>query len=112
MPHIVTETAQLRCDKGAAPASLKVTSQHYSCYDDKPIATEQDKAPEANIPSFGTCMITRSRCTPAPLAWDSPAEKEEIDGMRVLLLCSTCKCAVGGTISIADKGHSCDADIQ
>lgn len=84
MPHIVTATAQLHCDKGAAPSSLKVTSQHYSCYDDKPIATEQDKAPEANIPSFGTCTITRSRCTPAPLGWDSPAEKEEIDGMRVL----------------------------
>jgi len=111
MADIITEGALLLCNKGAAPSQLKVTSQQFSSYDDKLIATEKDAAPQSNIPSFGVCMVTRSKCTPATMKWDAPADLEDVEGSKVLLKSSTCKCAIGGTISIKDKGHGAQGEM-
>jgi hypothetical protein len=106
MPQKLTETAFLHCDKGAKPSQLKVTSQTFSKADNKLVATEQDKQPETNIPSFGVCAITKSKCTPAIIKWDKTTEKDVINDYKILTEESTCNCSIGGKISIQHKGHS------
>jgi hypothetical protein len=106
MPQKLTETATLLCDKGAKPGQLKVTSQTFSKANDKLIATEQDKQPETNIPSFGVCSITKNKCTPAVTKWDNTTEKDSINNYKILSEDSTCQCSVGGKISVQDKGHA------
>ena len=106
MPQKLTETALLLCNKGAIPSQLKVTSQTFSKAEDKLVATEQDKQPETNIPSFGVCTITKSKCTPAIIKWDKTTEKDTINNYKILTEESTCNCSVGGKISVQDKGHA------
>lgn len=106
MPQKLTEKALLFCDKGAKPSQLKVTSQTFSKAEDKLVATEQDKQPETNIPSFGVCAITKSKCTPAIIKWDNTTEKDTINNYKILTEESTCNCSVGGKISVKAKGHS------
>ncbi|MDR2206695.1 MAG: DUF4280 domain-containing protein [Flavobacteriaceae bacterium] len=71
----LTEEAILLCDKGTKPSQLKVTSQTFSKAENKLIATEQDKQPEINIPIFGLCSVTQSKCTPATILWDNTTKK-------------------------------------
>ena len=106
MPQKVTEKAILLCDKGVKPGQLKVTSQTFSKAGDKLIATEQDKQPETNIPNFGVCTITRSKCSPAVIKWEKTTEKDNINGYKILTEDSNCQCLVGGKISIQNKGHT------
>jgi hypothetical protein len=106
MPEKLTEQATLICDKGTAPAQLKVTSQTFSYANDKLVATEQDKATNINIASFGVCAITRSTCIPAAIAWQHTTQKDDINGFKILTEDSTCMCSIGGTISVQHKGHS------
>ncbi|KMQ67364.1 hypothetical protein ACM39_14500 [Chryseobacterium sp. FH2] len=105
MPQKLTEKALLLCNKGAKPSQLKVTSQTFSKAENKLIATEQDKQPETNVPSFGVCTVTRSKCTPAIIKWEKTTEKDTINNFKVLTDESTCQCTVGGKISIQDKGY-------
>ena len=79
MPQKLTETALLLCNKGATPSQLKVTSQTFSKAEDKLVATEQDKQSESNIPSFGVCTNTKSKCTPAIIKWNKTTEKDTIN---------------------------------
>ncbi|WP_212004708.1 DUF4280 domain-containing protein [Chitinophaga sp. HK235] len=104
MPQKITEKAILTCDKGVKPSSLKVTSQQFCMAENKLIATEQDIAPEVNIPNFGMCSITRSQCVPAPTAWDKTTSKDTINDLRILTTESYCQCAIGGKISVQHKG--------
>lgn len=106
MPHKLTEKALLLCDKGSKPSQLKVTSQTFSKAEDKLIATEQDKQPEINIPSFGVCAVTKIKCSPAIIKWEKTTEKDTINNYKILTEDSTCKCTVGGKISVQNKGHS------
>ena len=105
MPQKLTEKALLLCDKGAKPSQLKVTSQTFSKAEDKLVATEQDKQPETNIPNFGVCAVTKSKCTPAIIKWDKTTEKDTINNYKILTEESTCQCSVGGKVSVQDKGH-------
>lgn len=105
MPQKLTEKAILLCDKGDKPSQLKVTSQTFSKAENKLIATEQDKLPETNIPNFGVCAVTHSKCVPAPLKWDKTTEKDTINNYKILTEDSTCQCSVGGKISCQHKGH-------
>jgi Domain of unknown function (DUF4280) len=105
MPQKLTENAILICDKGAIPSLLKVTSHSFCKADGKLVATEQDKQAESNIPSFGVCMITKGKCTPALIQWQNTTEKDEINGYKILTVDSTCQCMIGGKISIQHKGH-------
>lgn len=106
MPEKITEKALLFCDKGAKPSQLIVTSQDFCQADGKLIATEQDKQAEVNVPSFGTCAVTKSSCTPLIIKWNKTTTKDEINSFKLLTEDSTCQCVIGGKISIKDKGHT------
>lgn len=98
MPQHITDTTQLKCDKGTVPAPLSVTSQTFMQIEGKLQATEEDKQSNVNIKPFGVCSITRLSCNPAPVKWQNTSVFE-IDGKKELLDNSTCQCAVGGKIS-------------
>ncbi|MDN3693787.1 PAAR-like protein [Chryseobacterium tructae] len=84
MSQYITDTTQLKCDKGASPAPLTVTSQSFMSIDGKLQATEEDKQPNSNIKPFGVCSVLRSSCTPSPVKWDNTSDFE-IDGKKELL---------------------------
>ncbi|MCY0977041.1 DUF4280 domain-containing protein [Chryseobacterium wangxinyae] len=111
MPQKLTEKALLLCDKGAKLSQLKVTSQTFSKAEDKLVATEQDKRAETNIPNFGVCAITKSKCNPAVIKWEKTTEKDVINNYKILTDESTCQCSVGGKISVQHKGHNEKHDI-
>ena len=99
MPNHITDTTQLKCNKGTSPAPLSVTSQTFVEIDGRLQATENDKQPNTNIKPFGICSITKLSCSPAPVKWHDTSVFE-IDGKKELLDCSTCDCSVGGKISV------------
>jgi len=103
---IVTETAAMQCDKGAAPAKLIVTSQTFVRADEKLVATEMDYQPMLNIPPFGVCSVTQKACIPATQQWTEPRSKDTVGGSKKLTDASTCRCSIGGTIRFLDSGHS------
>ncbi|MFK6999480.1 DUF4280 domain-containing protein, partial [Flavobacterium oreochromis] len=100
-----TEKGLLFCNKGTKSGQLKVTSQTFSRVEGKLIATEEDKYPETNIPSFGVCAITKSNCTSAIIKWDKTTEKDSINNFKILTEESSSQCSVGGKISVEYKGH-------
>lgn len=99
MSQYITDTTQLKCDKGSSPTSLTVTSQSFMKIEGKLQATEEDKQPNTNIQPFGMCIVLRSSCTPSPIKWDNTSDFE-IEGKKELLDSSTCQCSVGGEISV------------
>lgn len=106
MLTIITDTAQMKCDKGAAPAVLKVTSQSYVYIEDKLVATEQDKSANTNIPPFGVCSVTQKACMPKPVMWQATTQLDVIGEDRELTSESYCMCGLGGRISFATHGQS------
>lgn len=111
MSQKITEQAILLCDKGAKPSQLKVSSQNFSFAEDKLIATEEDKQAETNIPNFGICSITKSKCCPNVQKWDNTTPKDEINGYKILTENSTCICTMGGNISIQNNGHEAQHEV-
>ncbi|MCQ9635808.1 DUF4280 domain-containing protein [Chryseobacterium sp. WG23] len=105
MSQHITDTTQLKCDKGTSPTPLTVTSQSFMSIDGKLQATEEDKQSNINIKPFGMCSVLRSSCTPSPIKWDNTSNFE-IDGKKELLDSSTCKCSVGGKISVLKSAQN------
>lgn len=105
MSQYITDTTELKCDKGASPTLLTVTSQSFMSIDGKPQATEEDKQPNINIKPFGMCSVLRSSCTPSPIKWDNTSDFE-IEGKKELLDSSTCQCSVGGEISVVKSAQN------
>ncbi|MCA6068706.1 DUF4280 domain-containing protein [Chryseobacterium sp. RG1] len=105
MPQYITNTTQLKCDKGTSPTPITVTSQSFMCIDGKLQATEDDKQPNTNIKPFGTCRILRSSCNPAPVKWQHTSPFE-IDGKKELLDSSACPCFIGGKISVVKPAQN------
>lgn len=105
MPQHITDTTQLKCDKGASPTPLTVTSQSFMKIEGKLQATEEDKQPNTNIKPFGVCSILRSSCSPSPIKWENTSDFE-IGGKKELLDSSTCQCSVGGKISVVKSAQS------
>ncbi|WP_160140258.1 DUF4280 domain-containing protein [Chryseobacterium sp. c4a] len=105
MPQYITDTTQLKCDKGASPTPLTVTSQSFMKIEGKLQATEEDKQPNTNIKPFGVCSVLRSSCSPSPVKWDNTSDFE-IEGKKELLDSSTCQCSVGGKISVVKSAQS------
>ncbi|MDW9381133.1 DUF4280 domain-containing protein [Chryseobacterium sp. JV558] len=101
----ITDTTQLKCDKGASPTPLTVTSQSFMKIEGKLQATEEDKQPNTNIKPFGVCSVLRSSCSPSPVKWDNTSDFE-IEGKKELLDNSTCQCSVGGKISVVKSAQS------
>ena len=112
MPQIITEKATLSCDKGAAPSSLKVTSNCFYHADCKLIATEEDKQTEINIGSFGMCSVTKINCIPVIAKWENTAKDSCINNHKILTDKSTCHCGTGGKISVMNKGHGEKHEVE
>ena len=106
MPQKVTQSAQLQCDKGTKPSELKVTSQDFSSFEDKFIATENDAKPNENIMPFGNCKAKYNQaCTPQTQKWVKTTQNDAINGMKIVIETSECICKTGGKITVIDKGH-------
>ncbi|MDN3695146.1 DUF4280 domain-containing protein [Chryseobacterium tructae] len=105
MSQYITDTTQLKCDKGASSTPLTVTSQSFMNIDGKLQATEEDKQPNTNIKPFGLCSVLRSSCTPSPVKWDNTSNFK-IEGKKELLDSSTCQCSVGGKISVVKSAQN------
>lgn len=106
MANKITETAQIQCDKGVKPNKLVVTSQNFSTFDDKLIATEQDAKPNENILPFGSCKAKNNApCSPATQKWDKTSAKDTINNLKIVLETSECLCKTGGKITFIDNGH-------
>lgn len=105
MSQYVTDTTQLKCDKGASPTPLTVTSQSFMKIEGKLQATEEDKQPNTNIKPFGVCSVLRSSCSPSPVKWDNTSDFE-IEGKKELLDSSICQCSIGGKISVVKSAQS------
>ncbi len=92
----------LACDKGTCPSTFKVTNHKKTTIYNSPMATEGDLFPFFNIKPMGFCtnpakiLATGAMCTPVVLQWEKPKDGVTIDGKRLLLEDSTCKCTLGG----------------
>jgi hypothetical protein len=106
--EFVPHGALLKCSEGATPSPLSVTSQFMMRLQRRRIATEKDHLPMVNIMPFGICRRLSQMalgisipCVPATdSAWKEVNQESKINEKRTLLGKSTCKCKVGGTISI------------
>jgi hypothetical protein len=99
--ELVCNGAICRCDKGALPSPLQVTSQQSNFLQGKLVATSLDK----NFLPFGTCALKNNTpCLPAPLLWQDTFELVQVlsPASHPLLEKSTIRCAVGGQISIVN----------
>lgn len=107
MSQKITQTAELKCDKGTTPSFLEVTSQGFCKADNKLIATEEDKKANENIKPFGNCKLKYNQsCKPNPEKWEITSSKDIINGYKILTEKSICLCSIGGKISIQNVGHS------
>lgn len=106
----VTQGAILTCNQGTAPGTLQVTSNFVIKSQNKPIATELDKAPFVNIPPFAICgILSKSSpvpCVPAPIMWTDTHPTTKCCGFKALLNKSTIQCAIGGKISITNTAQT------
>ncbi|MCV9934318.1 DUF4280 domain-containing protein [Flavobacterium sp. LS1R47] len=107
MSQKVTQSAQLQCDKGTKLSELKVSSQDFSTFEDKFIATENDAKPNENIFPFGNCKAKYNQsCTPQTQKWEKTTQNDEINNQKIVLETSECLCKTGGKITIINKGHN------
>lgn len=90
----------LACDKGTSPSTLRVTNNENTTLYSQPMATEADKLPYFNILPMGICGIGIGACLPMVLKWDNPKDGVKINGNRMLLHDSTCRCLKSGKITI------------
>jgi len=120
----VTATAQLMCPFGDVGGPLMVTSQQKFLIQGKPVATIQDAAPMANIPTMGMCknpanpqvaaataaalgVLTPQPCIPATAAWIPGSKAKTLAGGKPCLSNEcTCMCSYGGVISITNPGQT------
>ena len=98
--------AFLKCDKGASPSQLLVTSNPGVYIQGVFAGTEADKIPLVNIQTFGVCAVTGNPCIPAPLLWTDTDPFVELFGNAALLQKSCLNCSVGGLITAVESGQS------
>lgn len=103
MAKPITAGAQMQCDKGAKPSKLKVTSQQHATINGKLQATDMELIAEENIPSFGMCKATWSRCIARATKWTDTTDFSSISGMKEITTKSTCMCSLGGKISFVEE---------
>jgi len=104
----VTQGAILTCNQGIAPTTLRVTSNFTVKSQNKLVATELDKAPFVNIPSFGGCRLIYPHpgpCIPSPIMWTDTHPTNKCCNAKSLLKKSTIPCAIGGKISITNPSQ-------
>ena len=103
----VPDGVYLACNKGTCPSKLRVSNDEKTSIYGSPMATEADMFPFFNLKPMGFCtdpskiLATGVMCVPTITEWKDPKEGISINGNRVLLEDSTCKCILGkGDISI------------
>jgi hypothetical protein len=106
MPRIITNSTQMQCTLGASPVPIVVTSQTFAKIGGGLIATEKDKTPMVNIPTFGVCKCGSPPppCVPSPTAWQATSTVHTVNGAKSLTDKSFCMCAKGGKISFMNAG--------
>ena len=110
--YYVVDGAKCLCDKGAIPATLKVTSHTKAIFNsrdtDKWAATEEDLQFKEGTSCFGSCRVKNNNpCSFAPAGkWLKPREKLKIMGKSALLETSYLMCSVGGKITVQHHGQS------
>ena len=89
MAKIIVNGARMRCTLGTTEARIGVTSHTFVKVGGALVATETDKEPMVNIPTFGTCKCgwPNSLCIPQPQRWQQTAQSS---GVKVLSL-KVCK---------------------
>ncbi|KMQ69999.1 hypothetical protein ACM39_00005 [Chryseobacterium sp. FH2] len=108
----MVDGAKCLCDKGAIPATLKVTSHTKTVFNskdtDKWAATVEDLKFKEGASCFGSCKVKNNNpCSFAPIGkWIKPYEKVKVMEKSVLLETSYLMCSVGGKITIKHHGQS------
>jgi guanyl-specific ribonuclease Sa len=90
----------LTCDKGDSIGTLSVTRTSPKV-NGEVWANEFDATPNINIPTLGTCNITKGPCSPVTTIWSKPISVNTSIGLgKPIIEDSFCKCALGGKIKI------------
>jgi len=110
--YYVVDGAKYLCDKGLAPATLKVTSHTKAVFNsrdkDKWAATVDDLQFQEGAACFGNCKVKNNNpCTFAPAGkWLKPYERLKIMEKSALLETSYLMCSVGGKITVKYHGQN------
>ena len=105
--NVLVDGAQLQCSLGTKLSRLTVPPKQHVTAGSVPAATKDDIVPGTNIAPFGACSALSGPCVPVIAApWSSPGSEVLINGLRVLNDASTCVCANGGNIAVADAKQS------
>lgn len=114
MPKIITNSAKMQCTLGASPVPIVETSHPFVKISGGIVATEMDKAPMVNIPTFGVCKCASPNppCVPSPIAWQNTSAVHSINRSKSLTRDSYCMCAKGGKISFVDMGNNNHVDSK
>jgi Domain of unknown function (DUF4280) len=105
----VVQGAILKCDKGATPSLLSVTTHSSIRIEGKSVATIMDYLSGANIKPFSICAVTGNACAPVTLMPWSPGEPSiplVPSIFPILSNVSVLPCAVGGIIQILSAGQT------
>lgn len=103
---IVLDGAILRCDKGAEPSKLVVTSQNVLKENGEKVATIEDFKENVNINSFKICNVfspPQGCNVKIKGPWSGGTTQVSICGKNGLIENCTCECSFGGKIKI-EKG--------
>jgi hypothetical protein len=98
----VPEGVYLACNKGTCSSQLRVSNDEKTSIYGSPMATEADLFPFFNLKPMGFCtdplkiIATGVMCIPTVTKWEDPKEGITINGNKMLLEDSTCKCILGG----------------
>lgn len=109
MKLAVVNGAILKCDKGAMPSPLSVTTPAATEIEYAPVATIMDHLPVANIKPFGVCAVTGGVCVPVtPISWFPGVPNIPLvpSIFPILSDVSLVPCAVGGIIEILSAGQT------
>jgi hypothetical protein len=101
----IVNTALTHCDKGMAMLPFTSTINTTVHIQKQLVATEMDKAPLVNIPSYGMCSATKSPCNPVPTIWENTYEFVKVKTFKPLLFKSCMQCGKGGKIEFLTSGQ-------
>jgi Pretoxin HINT domain/Domain of unknown function (DUF4280) len=101
----IVNTALTHCDKGMAMLPFTSTINTTVHIQKQLVATEMDKEPLVNIPSYGMCSVTKSPCNPLPTVWDNTYEFVKVKTFKPLLFKSCMQCGSGGKIEFLTSGQ-------
>lgn len=96
MTEYLCGDSELKCMLGSSSAKLKVGSGKVQLKN-KPMANIADGMPIKNIPSFGTCKITKCTCAPLTAMWMC-SSKVKVRGLSAVESDAKIICALGGVI--------------